>query len=111
MTFCVKTRLDFLSGSKFAKMANNLTLDSLRGVRAAPQSRALPDGTLSPAYMVEWMCAIQTNIQSGGRLRVQENDKVRERLLYFSTCLYAEIVRQRVLPQREPDEVERVPWH
>ena len=69
MRFCVKTRLDFLSSSKFAKMA---TLDGQRGVRAA-KSRTLSDGAPSPAYMVEWMCAIQTNILSRGKLRVQEN--------------------------------------
>ena len=62
-----------MSSSKFAKMA---TLDGQRGVRAA-KSRTLSDGAPSPAYMVEWMCAIQTNILSGGKLRVQENDRVK----------------------------------
>ena len=71
----MKTRLDFMSSSKFAKMATILTLDGQRGVRAA-QSRTLPAGTPTPAYMVEWMFAIQTNILSGGKLRVQENNKV-----------------------------------
>ena len=48
MTFCVKTRLDFLSSNKFVKMATILTLDGQRGVKAA-QSRTLPDGTPSHA--------------------------------------------------------------
>ena len=38
MNFCAKTRLDFLSSSKFAKMATILNLDGQRGVRAAQSS-------------------------------------------------------------------------
>ena len=57
-------------------MSTNLSLAVQRGMRAA-QSRALPDGAPSPAYMVEWVCAIQCNILSGGKLKVQEHDKVR----------------------------------
>ena len=48
MTFNVKTRLDFQSNSKNARMSRNLILDGQRGVRAA-QSRTLADGTPSPA--------------------------------------------------------------
>ena len=54
MTYNVKTRLNFQSSSKYARMSTNLILDAERGVRAT-LSRTLSDGTPSPAFMVEWV--------------------------------------------------------
>ena len=76
MTYNVKTRLDFQSSRKYARMSSNLILDGQRRVRAT-QSRTLSHGAPSPAYMVEWVSAIQTNLLSGATLRVELNDKVR----------------------------------
>ena len=57
-------------------MSANLILDAQRGARAN-QSRTLSDGTPSPAYMVEWVSAIKTDLLSGVTLRVEQNDTVR----------------------------------
>ena len=70
LNYNVTTMLDYQLNFKFARMSTNLILDDQRGVRAT-QSRKLSDGTPSPAYMVEWVSSIQTDLLSKGTLKVE----------------------------------------
>ena len=68
-TWPVKSRIEFNVSSRNPRQAQNLSMDSNRGVRGTT-SRYLNDGTPNPAYLVEWVGGLQFDFSTGGALSV-----------------------------------------
>ena len=68
-TWPVKSKLEFNVSSGNPRQAQNLSIDSHRGVRGTI-SRYLNDGSPNPVYVVEWAGGLQVYFITGGALSV-----------------------------------------
>ena len=68
-TWPVKSRIEFNVSSRNPRQAQNLSMDSHRGVRGTI-SRYLNDGTPNPAYVIKWAGGLQSDFMTGGALSV-----------------------------------------
>ena len=68
-TWSVKSRIEFNVSSRSPRQAQNLSMDSQRGVRGTI-SRYLNNSTPNPAYVVEWAAGLQTDFMTGGAFSV-----------------------------------------
>ena len=59
--------------SQHPRLSQNLSMEPKRGIRGS-DSRSLRDGTPNPAYVVEWVAALQVDLMSGGILSVKKED-------------------------------------
>ena len=66
----MKARLEFTANSKHPRLSTNLQLEPKRGVRGS-KSRNLREGTPNPAYIVEWVAAVQLDLITGGALKIE----------------------------------------
>ena len=58
--------------SRNPRLSQNLSMEPSRGIRGT-DSRSLMDGTPNPAYVVEWVGALQVDLISGGALNVKKD--------------------------------------
>ena len=58
--------------SRNPRLSQNLSMEPSRGIRGT-DSRSLRDGTPNPAYVVEWVGAVQVDLISGGALNVKKD--------------------------------------
>ena len=63
----LKSIIDFTMNSRNPRLSQNLSMEPSRGIRGT-DSRSLRDGTPNPAYVVEWVGAVQVDLISGGAL-------------------------------------------
>ena len=107
----LKARLQFTSNFKHPRLSTNLQLEPQRGVRAS-SSKNLRDGKPNPAYIVEWVSAIQKDLMTGSALRVDAEFVVKVRGLKKSFMKhYWVCVNLDKFEKFDSEELMRAHWH